>query len=293
MTTSTPDSTAPENPDAPTFTVTERDMLGALQLLALAEDEAEVRYVLSDEELLALDGPDALRVLGSPYLDQDGIDRETAAATALRGLIARRIVNPTDQARENEGDLVIGEGDPTTRMIQLERGLAGLLTLRRIPEAMVIVERIASQVRTTLGLYFFPDDGVLEEFTASDGFHHFTVPSRAVLGARLAQFVDPHDCASADGEIEEITVGEVTALEGLEDTRALSTITSIDGEVATRATVFALSDRLRLVDNGPADDEAAEPSPDTTLAISDVSADSMQEILEALLPSLPADESAD
>lgn len=287
MTTATPETA---DPDAPTFTVTERDMLGALQLLALADEEAEVQYVLSDEELLALDGPDALRVLGSPYLDQDGVDRDTAAATALRGLIARRIVNPTDQAREDEGDLLIGEGDPTSRMIQLERGLAGLLALRRIPEAMVIIERMASEVRTTLGLYFFPDDGVLEEFTASDGFHHFTVPTRAGLAARLTQFVDPHDCAATDGEVEEISVAEVTSLEGLEDTRALSTITSIGGEDASRATIFALSDRLRVVDNGPADDEGADPSPETALAISDVSPDSLREILETLLPELPTDE---
>lgn len=266
----------------PAPTVTERDMLGALQILELASTDPDVVLVLSDEEILALAGADALQILGSPYLDQEQIHDETAASTALRGLIARRMVNPTDQAREEEGDLLVGEGDPSTRLLQLERGLAGVLTLRRIPEGMLVLDRVASEIRTRLGLYFFADGGVLEEFVAVDGFHHFSVPALEGLAARLLAFVDPHEAAGEDGEVEEITVEQIGALDGLEDTRTLTTLTSVGEDGDARATVFALSDRVRVVDNGDAD--PADLPPDAALAISDVSAQSLQEIIAALLP---------
>lgn len=273
---------APTPADRP-LAVTERDMLGALQVLELASEDPRVQLVLSDEEILALDGEESLRALGSPYLDQDAVHRETATATALRGLIARRMVNPTDSGREDEGELLIGEGDPTARLIQLERGLAGILTLRRIPEGMVVVERMASGVRTTLGLYVFAG-GVLEEFVAADGLHHFTVPRREDLPARLAEFVDPHGTAREDGPVEEISIAQVTSLDGLEDTRSVATITCLDEGPARRATVFALSDRVRLVDNGTLESGEEAPEVQTLLAISDVSPASLREILGGLLP---------
>lgn len=274
-------TTSPDASSSSPLVVSERDMLGAMMILQRSADDPDVLMTLSDEEILSLEGLDALRALGSPYLDQEQIHRETAGATAMRGLIARRLVNPTDQGREDEGALLIGEGDPAERLIQLEIGMAGILTLRRIPEAMVVIDRVASQVRTRLGLYFFPD-GVLEEFVAADGFHHFCAPTRAALPARLAEFVDPFGAASADGEIEEITVADVDELHGLEDTRGLATITSIGDGAPRRATVFTMSDRIRLVDNG--NEDPAQLAPDALLAICEVSGDTLQEIIASLLP---------
>lgn len=279
MTTPTPDA-----PPSSPLVVSERDMVGALAILERADKDPDILMVLSDEEILALDGEDSLRILGSPYLDQESVHRETAGATAMRGLIARRLVNPTDQAREEEGELLVGEGDPADRLIQLELGLAGILTLRRIPEAMLTIERVASEVRTTLGLHFFPD-GVLEEFVAADGFHHFCAPTREALPSRLAEFVDPHGCAGEDGDVEEMTIAMITSGAGLEDTRALSTLTSVTDHGAHRATVLALSDRVRVIDNGTAD--PAELQPEDLVAISDVSSVALEEIISALLPETP------
>lgn len=273
----------PDTPDRP-LVITERDMLGALQVLERASEDPDVLIVLSDEEILALDGPDSLRALGSPFLDQDHIDRDTASATALRGLIARRMVNPTDQAREPEGEILVGEGDPVSRLLQLERGLAGVLLLRRIPEEMLIIERVASDVRTRLGLYAFPD-GVLEEFVAADGFHHFCAPSRDVLTDRVADFVDPHGTAAEDGEVEEVAVSRIDALEGIEDVRVFSTLTRIGASGARRASVLVLTDRVRVLDNG--DGDPADLPVDALLPVSDVSGTSLREILGALLPEAP------
>lgn len=284
MTTPIPENGPAAGTDAG-LVATERDMLGALEILQQADADPDVLLVLSDEEILALDGADALRALGSPYLDQEHVHRETAGATAMRGLIARRLVNPTDQAREDEGELLVGEGDPTDRLIQLERGLAGVLTLRRIPEGMLVLDRLASELRTRLGLYFFPDGGVLEEFVAADGFHHFCTPTRESLPARLAAFVDAHEVADRDGEVEEIGAREVTELEGLEDTRALTTLTAVGDDGARRASVFVLSDRVRVVDNG-AEDPAELPA-DAVLAISDVSPEGLQQVIASLLPPEP------
>lgn len=280
----TDDATAPSHQ----LTITERDMLGALEVLERASDDPDVLLVLSDEELLGIDGDESLTALGSPFLDREGVDRETAAMCGLRGLIARRMINPTDQAREDEGELLVGEGDPSTRLIQLELGLAGIVSLRRIPEAMIVVDRIASQVRTRLGVYLFPN-GVLEEFVAADGFHHFCVPTREVLTERISEFVDPFATAADDGEVQEIAAADVDSLHDLGDTRTLSTITVVSPENSHRATIFELSDRVRVLDNGDADPDTVEG--DDLLQISDVSAASLRGIVESLLPDVAQDAS--
>lgn len=287
MTSSTP------SPDD-TLSVSERDMLGALEVLQTAADEPRVLAVLSDEEILGTDGEAGLGILGSPYLEDERIERTVASATAIRSLIARGLVNPRPEGREDEGSMVIGDDDPSHRVVQLDRTLAGLLTLRRIPEGMVIVHRTSSNISTTLGLYLFPEDGVLEEFVAADGFHHFSVPTREVIAERLAQFVDPHGAANEDDDVRELTAEEIASDSSLQDTRTLSVLTIAGIGEGRQATVFALSASVLLLDNGVLDptEESSDGADGATgtMAISSVSPESLRDLLASLVPQVTQDE---
>lgn len=263
------------------ITITERDMLGAMEVLATSAADPDMLLVLTDEEIMALDGASALEILGSPYLDQDAVDAEASAAAALRSLAARGMARPGTEGRENEGELVSGDGDPGQRPVQLDRSVAGVVTLRRIPEAMVTTARTLSGGSTTLAHYFFPEAGVLEEFITIDGFHHFSVPSLDSVPERIRRFVDPFEAAGQDGEPETVTAQAAEETFDAADTRSLSVITGVADGAGRQATVFATSDRVRVLDNGSM---ARSPSPTDELQISDVSSASLLSVIDVMIP---------
>ncbi|UYG17701.1 hypothetical protein BRM3_04575 [Brachybacterium huguangmaarense] len=266
--------------------VTERDMLGALELLAAASPDPDELLVLTDEELLGLAGPAALELLGGPYLAQDRIDAESSSAAAVRSLAARRLVTVSPEGREDEGEVVVGDGDPRERAVQLDRRLAGAITLRRIPEAMMTVSRTLAGGTTVLGLYLFPGGGVLEEYVTIDGFHHLSLPTLDALPERLAVFVDPFESAHEDGAIETVTPEGPIEDYRVEGTRSLAVLTSITEGAGRQATFFGTEDRLRVLDNGTIEGDDAERS----RQITDVSATTLRAILEDLVPVLVDDE---
>lgn len=276
----------PSSPSIDPIAVSERDMLGALEVLARASDDPRVFLILTDEEILGLDGRAGLEVLGSPFLDQEGVDAQSAANGAIRSLIARRLVNPLREGRENEGEMITGDGDPSERSVQLERELAGVLTLRRVSRGMLTVTRDASNVVTTLGYYFFPEGGVLEEYVVADGFHHFSVPERSAITERIALFVDPHGAAAQDGPVEPVTDA---ATAGLADTRVMSVLTSVGEDEGRQATVFTTSELVRVLDNGPLGDDAEHAEP----AISDVSPQTLRALIDTMLPAVEDDAPSD
>lgn len=163
--------------------------------------------------------------------------------------------------------------------MQLDRRLAGLLTLRRIPEAMVTTARTLDGGSTTLAHYFFPEAGVLEEYITVDGFHHFAIPDLGAVPARVHRFVDPFEVADQDGPPQSVAPQDAGQTFDVADTRALSVLTAVaDGE-GRQATFFATSDRLRVMDNGP----LGEESP-ASVQISDVSADTLLSVISVMIP---------
>lgn len=265
-------------------TISERDMLGAMEVLATSAPEPDMFLILTDEEIMGLDGASALELLGSPYLSQDVVDADSSAAAGLRSLTARGMVRPGGESRESEGDVVSGPGDPSQRPVQLDRRLAGVLTLRRIPEAMVTTTRMLNGGSTTLAQYVFPQNGVLEEYISVDGFHHFSVPDLSSVPARLRRFVDPFEVAGKDGEPEVVTVQNAASTFDADDTRSLSVVTAVTDGAGRQATVAATSDRVRVLDNGPLGER--EPSPTDEVQISDVSPETLLSILDVLIPRL-------
>lgn len=262
-------------------TITERDMLGAMEVLATTEPAPSVLMILTDEEIMGLDGASALELLGSPYLDQDIVDRTSSSAAALRSLTARGLVRPGGESVEDEGELVSGPEGSVQRAMQLDRQLAGVVTLRRIPDAMVTTSRTLNGGSTTLAHYLFPRGGVLEEFVSIDGFHHFSVPELETVPDRIRRFVDPFEAAGEDGEPETVTTAEVARSVDMDDARSLSVLTAVAEGAGRQATVVATSDRVRVLDNGPLGEET---SPHEERQIADVSPQTLLEVIGVMIP---------
>lgn len=263
--------------------VTQRDMLGAMEVLTLAETDPDVFLVLTDEEILGLDGRDALEMLGGPYLAQEGVDAENAARSGVRSLAARKMLIVEQEGREDEGEVVIGSGDASRRSVQLQRRLAGILTLRRIPEAMLTAVRELAGGPTTLAYYFFPEGGVLEEFVSIDGFHNFSLPVPSEIPARLRQFVDPFETAAdQDGEVVDLPAETPVREVMPEDVNAFTVVTSMTGESGRSATVIGRPDSIAVIDGGALGQGADEGTGSAQMA--EVSRDSLEEILTLLLP---------
>lgn len=264
--------------------ISERDAAGAYALLATAAEDPSVIAVLSDEELLALEGLEGAELAGSPFLEASGFDREQAAAVAARSLIARGLVVLDESRQQPEGE-DLETGQTVTRAAQLDPTLAGLLTLRGMPLAILNLTRQVEEQATSLMLYVFPQDGILEELVTADGFHHFSLPTRSVVPERLARYVDQAQVAGEeDGESVSGTAAELEADSPigrrLADTRALTVITSASGEGSSQLSVMATATSVHAMDT--------PSSPEDRVEVREISAGSLRALLARVLPSASA-----
>ena len=207
---------------------------------------------LSDEQLAALDGYERRQFVALPWLEAHPEQRRTAAAVALRGMIASGQVL-TRTARHEEG--------PRWRAVP---EISGCLVLRRTAESFTTAERT---VRTEAGpqvhrlhCYVHPG-GILEEETTADGLHRFTVLEAQQAAERLAAFLDPAGAALADGEsvhVRSSALPEHPLAARLGATRTLTVLTHVraaDGSVQQLST-YATDDgmlTLEALDPGTED----------------------------------------
>ena len=207
---------------------------------------------LSDEQLAALDGYERRQFVALPWLEAHPEQRRTAAAVALRGMIASGQVL-TRTARHEEG--------PRWRAVP---EISGCLVLRRTAESFTTAERT---VRTEAGpqvhrlhCYVHPG-GILEEETTADGLHRFTVLGRVQAAERLAAFLDPAGVAVADGasvHVRGTALPEHPLAAQLAATRTLTVLTHVraaDGSVQQLST-YATDDgmlTLEALDPGTED----------------------------------------
>lgn len=260
--------------------ITERDAAGAYELLASASDEPTVLAVLTDEELLALEGLEGAELAGSPFLESSDFDREQAAGVAARSLIARGLVVLEDSEQETEGEDLASE-QPSARAAQLDRSLAGVLTLRSSPLAVLNLTRQVADQTTALMIYVFPRGGVLEELVTADGFHHFSVPTRQATPGRLARYADQAQVAG-DQDSQTVTAtaaqldGDGPLAQRLRDTRALTVITSASSAGSTQVSVMATSEAVFAM-NTPS-------SPEQEVTVRELSSSSLQDLITEKLP---------
>lgn len=266
---------------------TERDAAGAYEVLAAATDSPSILAVLTDEELLALGGQDAARITGTPFLEKLEIPDDASASIALRSLIARGLVTLDDDHAEPEGEQLSTGTPAAPRITQLDRTLAGLMTLRGAPRALMNLSRRVADQTTGITVYVFPEGGILEELVTVDGFHHFSVPTRTALPSRLARYVDQAQVAS--GEDRVVYQGELAGLDDpaqpaagrLADTRALTVMTAADaGGAGVQVSLMATSDGVFAMDTPDDIDESTQ--------LREVSADGLLTLIEAAIPEVSA-----
>ena len=206
-----------------------------------------------------------------PFLDgQENVD--FAATVAVRSLIARGLLVADSDQKEPEGNLVTtGESAPE-RTFQAEMTLAGLIALRRQPSAILHLVRIVENQKTNLVYYLFPMNGVLEELVTADGYHEFSVPTRAMVPERVARYADQNQVASEeDGEAIVATIAELDQDPTIRDTRALTVMTVLGNDAdELQASIMATSDGVFVMDQpqeGDAETEIREVSRATLLEL--------------------------
>ena len=199
------------------ITWTERDVRCAAAVLDSATDAGHELPTLTDEEILALDGPTRDQLVELPWIASEGIEREAAAAVALRGLLVKGIAYP-----------VHAEGDLAPRRLEAGVEHTGLLALRRTAERLVRLERHVSTGRRWVYAYVH-DGGVLAEEVDESGLHSFRVFTATGIAGWLAGFVDPEGVAASDGPTEVLDREQFEGQAGrrLADTRAATTVTAL------------------------------------------------------------------
>lgn len=265
---------------------TERDAAAALEILAQASADPREIAVLTDEEVLALGGNELNELAGTPFLDSSAaMDRAAAASIAARSLIARGLVVLDPEDRENEGEELSEGSEVPARAAQLDRTLAGIMTLRAGPLAVVNLSRRVADQTTSVLVYAYPEGGALEELVTADGYHRFSVPTPQALPERLARYVDQNGVAAAeDGETHEGTVAELEGdsaiAQRLRDTRALTVLTSVTVEGAVQLTFMATSDGVLVMDTPQEAQDRA--------VVREVGAATLREMLAAAVPEASA-----
>lgn len=180
---------------------TKADFEAAIAVLGRSEEGKPVGIVnLTDEQVMALDGVQAVQPTAMPWLEAQGdIDKELVVKVALRALLSQGLVVP---ANRGEGKDVGIDAIPE---------LTGTLVLRRTAQAILSAERVTTLGRHRVYCYVHEGYGVLEEEVANSGHHTFSVYPEAYLGERLEQYLDPTSAAIMAGKPRTFTVPEFEA----------------------------------------------------------------------------------
>ncbi|MCB7135733.1 hypothetical protein [Cellulosimicrobium marinum] len=243
-------------------------------LARVVPGEATSVGVLTDEEVVVLDGLQHEQLVPTPWLDaQEGADRTLVGRVALRSLLARGLVVPGggDGTDAGGGEDVSIEAVPE---------ITGPLVLRRTAGAILSAERVTSGGRHWVFAYVHEDGCVLEEEVSRSGHHSFVVYPLDHLGERLVPFLDPQRSAVLDGRERRLDAAELRA--GAPTTPGLATAVAATTLSAVRAGsdelvnvtvyagpdgVFALRGAERDASGAPAAYTLAELGPATLAAL--------------------------
>ncbi|MGI8695535.1 MAG: hypothetical protein ACR2JQ_02615 [Mycobacteriales bacterium] len=164
---------------------------------------------LTDEELAVFDGAEDTLVF-YPYLSELGEDdRRLAMFVALRGLIARGMVQPP------EDDVLARMRASGTMDAKLEVGLnqavERILQMRSGAFRAVIAQRSFDGADDCCYFYQVNGEIVLEELVESSGLHHFRLLESGVLPDTVARYLNPTGIEGEDGTTERIDAATAAA----------------------------------------------------------------------------------
>jgi hypothetical protein len=199
--------------------------------------ERRIRVIaLTDEELLALDGPDAEQVAPNLWLStQPEHQHEFAAAVAMRGLVARgtaKLGTPTDDGRV---------------VLALPQDASAALAMRRAASAIYVCEQRTHDSTRARVLYLQGEHGVLEEDVNSGGLHTFSVSPTAEAISALTAWCNPFSSPLImDGAQRRVRLAELAAGGEVADELGRATAVSVLAAVSAASGTEATTQEHRL-----------------------------------------------
>lgn len=226
-------------------------------LLAQGREERFCALVLTDEELSVLTSEDGDQVAPFPWLAElPARHTEVARTVALRGLVARELVVPTDV------DLVSGETD-----LGVDNMVLAVLGARRAASDIVVAQRRSDAASWFKAVYLQGEHGVIEEDVSPGGVHYFWFSSRERLAKYLMIFCDPLGAAqgaSAGTSSREVDLAAVArgeaSLDAEGEARLITTVSTVDhadGGVADLVTALAFADHVEIARTAPGSDHVS------------------------------------
>ena len=225
------------------------------QLLTGAAAKRDEVAAFTDEELVALLGGGEEQIAPLLWLDQQPqAQHALAASVALRGLIARGLVQRIEDQQE-PGKLVLSIPDE----------VLAVLAMRRSASAILIAERQTEAGKHARVIYQHGELGVLEENVNRGGLHTFSVAPEKLALDDLTVLCDPDDVAEetvADPAREDISLAEYA--EGgkipatLEQALAVTVIAAVTEPPVPgsepgqdRLTVYCFADHVKVLHRSP------------------------------------------
>lgn len=154
----------------------------------LGDPDLRVLFDLTDEELLALDGPDQ-GVVSLPYLARIGEEaREIARSVALRGLFSRGLLRVAASGTAEAAEASV----PGARSYDVEAELAVVLGWRRGPDAVMAAHRLIagrSGPESLMRYVYLCGEELVIEDVSSSGIHRFAVAAVRLLPALMGEFL--------------------------------------------------------------------------------------------------------
>ena len=156
---------------------------------------------LTDEELAALDGPPVGLVV-SPYLEElEPAARDVAVVTAFRSLVARGLVlAPTPEQATAAARAAATAGEELAAVdVEMAEVLSQVLTLRRVADRVVCVQRTTDGARAWRYLHRVDDELTLDELVEPTGLHRYALVATPALLDVLVDWVVPEGVDGPDG----------------------------------------------------------------------------------------------
>lgn len=203
--------------------LTQHDVECAKTVLSRGQEEDFTLPVLTDEEIVALDGIDQHQAVELPWLSQHPDQKELLCNVALRSLLSKGFAIP-----------LVADGDTVPSNLGATEEITGIMALRRLGERVVTAELTKESDKVWLYGYVH-DDKVLEELVDSSGSHTFTVVDRAEFPARIMELANAAKVQSADEATRKLTGPEFEKLapQVLGSTLGVTMIRAISLSVST------------------------------------------------------------
>ncbi len=192
----------------------ERAVIAAGALARHADGDLTRISGLTDEEILALTGPDDAAGFDLPWVTarergDTGFSREEARLSALRSMIVRGGVTQERTMATVEGR----ESGPDPSTLTPSALLTGILTRRSLASRTLRISGPEQEGTTVLRVFVDADGTVMHELTSPDGLHHFFMSDLRHAGVSVRRRLDPGSMTSAGDAGAEVVTGTWSTLE--------------------------------------------------------------------------------